>query len=178
MWEKRGYQQRITELKERPKSKVARSRYNECQFTAKQLEKFSRLYPTSTNTTLMLLFGISNSTVYRTAVRLGLKKDLKLVRHKISLNANKKRKELYDKEKRRKELGLTQKTNFNLPQFNYTDAQGQCRYRMRKKGYILGDYREDFGERYTLYWSSQTNRSRRMESNAINIGFTIKELID
>lgn len=73
--------------------------------------------------------------------------------------------------------GLPQLTRENIPHFKYSKQQISCRYLGCKKyGYIMGDYREKFGERYTIYYDGDTKRSEIYERNAGKIGFVIKEL--
>lgn len=79
-------------------------------------------------------------------------------------------------EKRRIEIGLSQKTNLHLPQFKFTKSQVNHRYHAYMRGYILGDKREKFGERYTIYYDKDTERNNLFERNLAKDGFTIKEL--
>ena len=85
------------------------------------------------------------------------------------------RNEQVSSERRRLSMGLDQKTRLHLPQFNYTHTQLSSRYFAKKRGYILGDIRENFGERYTIYWDEDTERSEQFERNLSQRGFTVKE---
>lgn len=94
--------------------------------------------------------------------------------------AEQRKKQLADfiaEERRRKKWGLDQKTNLNIPMYPYTKEQRYTRRTVVHKGYILGDPRENMGERYTIYYDKDTQRSARSERTAISRGFTIKELV-
>ena len=198
--------------------------------TAEQEADFIKCFPIMMNYDIMVRFGMSHATMHRFARKLGLKKDMKVIRKKQTalmiaickakgcyerlkgiapseackeayrkklesgyhpmqvLKQNKKRyKELMarrsehrheqiSEDRRRMRLGIDQKTNLHLPQFNYSSAQITCRYSAKKRGYILGDYRERFGERFTIYYDADTNRGEMFEYNLQLRGFTVKEL--
>lgn len=80
------------------------------------------------------------------------------------------------KERKRADWGLGQKTHLHLPQFKFTRRQLCHRYNAMRRGYILGDMRERFGERYTIYYNDDTERSKLFEKNLVADGFELKEL--
>lgn len=86
------------------------------------------------------------------------------------------RRALERNERRRVDIGLTQQTNLHRPQFPYTRSQCYRRNEALNKGYILGDKREMYGERYTIYYDDETNRSKRFERGLELDGFTVKRL--
>ena len=49
---------------------------------------------------------------------------------------------------------------------------------MKMRGYILGDRRDEMGERFTIYWDDQTERSSIVERHAEQNGFKIMRLTD
>lgn len=89
---------------------------------------------------------------------------------------SKRRTEQMKQERRRADIGLSQKTNLHLPQYIYSKSQVNHRRSALNRGYILGDMRERFGERYTIYFNEDTDRSELFERNLAKDGFTIKEL--
>lgn len=98
-------------------------------------------------------------------------------RHKRALKAAKTREQNREKDKKRLERGFPQLTKEHLPQFIYTRKQAGYRNRAHRiYGYILGDYRERFGERYTIYYDELTQRSKAFEEGASRNGFVFKEL--
>ena len=86
------------------------------------------------------------------------------------------RKALFRSERRRADLSLERRTRLNLPQFNYTPSQAKHRSSALQRGYILGDFRESMGERYTIYWNRDTERTAMFERNLERDGFTLREL--
>jgi len=86
------------------------------------------------------------------------------------------RTEVWRKEHRRVELGLPQKTGLLCPQFAYTKRQVCHRSNALKRGYILGDRRESMGERYTVFYDRNTERSDLFERNLKADGFSVKAL--
>lgn len=88
------------------------------------------------------------------------------------------RKELIGKDKWRVSVGLEQTTRINLPQFNYTKKEVNRRFLAKRRGYILGDYSERYGERFTLYFDKDTNRTELFEKNCMADGFKIMELTE
>jgi hypothetical protein len=88
------------------------------------------------------------------------------------------RKELIGKERWRSSIGLEQTTRMNLPQFNYTRKEVNRRFLAKRRGYILGDYSERYGERFTLYFDKDTNRTELFEKNCMADGFKIMELTE
>lgn len=87
-----------------------------------------------------------------------------------------KRRAQFADERRRVRIGLEQNTDLHIPQFAYTKQQLGVRYRAFKCGYVLGDTRDRLGERYTIYWNSDTERKPKFEANFGKYGFTLKEL--
>lgn len=86
------------------------------------------------------------------------------------------RKAQFAEERRRVHLGLEQRTALHIPQFSFTKQQISARHNAVKRGYILGDMRERFGERYIIFWSLDTERSATFEGNLRKYGFTLREL--
>lgn len=97
---------------------------------------------------------------------------------KICKDASDKRKAQFADERRRVKIGLDQKTNLLVPQFEYTISQRNHRYNALKRGYILGDVREMMGERYTTSFDKETERSDRFERNLVKDGFTVSRLYE
>jgi len=83
-----------------------------------------------------------------------------------------KRQELMDKERMRVEYGLPQHTNLHLPFAIYNKPQIHIRETMKRRGYILGDKRNE-SERMTIYYTSYTVRSSIVERHADKLHFTI-----
>lgn len=102
-------------------------------------------------------------------------KNHRLYRKKME-ERSERRKSLIRKDKWRVSIGLEQTTRLNIPQFNYTKKEIGRRYLAMQRGYILGDCSERFGERFTLYFDKETNRSERFERNCMAAGFRIMEL--
>lgn len=84
--------------------------------------------------------------------------------------------EVWRREHRRVELGLSQKTGLLCPQFPFTRRQVCHRSNALKRGYILGDKRENMGERYTIFYDRNTERSALFERNLEADGFYVKAL--
>lgn len=86
------------------------------------------------------------------------------------------RKDLVRKEKCRDAYGLERKTRLRLPMRPYTRRQVGHRYNALRRGYLLAaDCSEGTGERYVIYFNSNTQRSPMFERNCINDGFKFKE---
>lgn len=85
------------------------------------------------------------------------------------------RKELYRKESMRLAYGLTRKTKFRqVVSRPYTRSQVGHRHNALKRGYsYMEDCTEGSGERYNIYWDSETQRSERFEANLIKDGFRV-----
>ena len=83
---------------------------------------------------------------------------------------SKARAEVWRIEHRRVELGLSQKTGLLCPQFAYSRRQVGQRSSAKRRGYILGDMRENMGERYTIYYDEGTERSERFEQSLKRLG--------
>lgn len=88
------------------------------------------------------------------------------------------RKELHRKEALRQKYGIERKTAFHIPDAPFTRKQTAFRYCMKQAGYILGDMREEMGERFVIYYDKDTERSKIKEQHAIEKGFRIKPLTD
>ena len=86
------------------------------------------------------------------------------------------RRAVWADERRRVRIGLSQKTRLNMPQFPFTRQQANVRYRALNWGYILGDRRENLGERYIIFYDNNTRRSPIFEQNLDSYGFTLREL--
>ena len=89
---------------------------------------------------------------------------------------SKARAEVWRREHRRVAMGLSQKTGLLCPQFAYTKRQVCHRSNALRRGYILGDKRENMGERYTIFYDRNTERMPVFERNLEADGFTIKAL--
>lgn len=74
--------------------------------------------------------------------------------------------------------GKAQKTRFNIVLNKMTSSQSSRRHNALKRGYIVGDYRVRYGERFTLFYDKDTDRSEQFEQNCIADGFEIKRLIE
>lgn len=131
---------------------------------AEQEAEFRRLYPTTPSHRLCLIFGISRTTQLRLANALGIEKDMcSMIRERLR------------KERQRLQLGMKQHTMMHIPLYKYTASQIFHRTKASRYGYIPGDYHEDSGERYTIYYDSNTRRSPRFEQGLRDCGFTVKE---
>lgn len=87
-----------------------------------------------------------------------------------------KREEIERKEAFRVKMGLPQTTKYHRPFQPFSKEQASYRYRMLQHGYILGDMSEYSGERYTIFYDSETPRSKIMESRASKFNFAIRKL--
>ena len=191
-------------------------------YLTEELEaEFRRLFPRTPNPDMMGLFGISFSTLQRMKRELGLKKDMKVIKHKQAVHIkrlckkngyydslrgkapspqcleaykrkveeegfssirslkennprgyralmkrkSKQRKEAWARDKRRISMGLDPLTHLHNPQFAYSRRQVNQRLSAKRRGYILGDMRENMGERYTIYYDGGTERSERFEQS-------------
>lgn len=85
-------------------------------------------------------------------------------------------KEQYANERKRIRLCMSRNRSYHLPQVNYTRQQVGFRYNAKRRGYILGDISEKFGERYMIYYDGETKRDERFERHLEQSGFTVKEL--
>ena len=96
----------------------------------------------------------------------------------ICKKRSERRKRLIAEEKRRCYLGLAPKTKFGeiVTRSVFDRSQICFRYNMKRKGYILGDERPRMGERYKIYYDSETIRVPKSEKNAVNYGFEICKL--
>ena len=203
-----------------------------CQLTPEQEEAFRKYFPIKFNRDIMEMFGLSFTTVHRLAREMGLKKDMKVIKHKQAVEIKKTceqngyydsirgkqvseackeamrqkraegfhplthlketnprrykalmkkrsedRKEAIRKAKRRLEIGLPPGTKLHLPVYEFSRSQTCQRYYAKKHGYILGDMREFSGERYTIYYTKDTDRCERLERNLEKNGFTVKEKV-
>lgn len=205
---------------------------SEYYFTPELEKKFRKLYSITSNIMLMSLFGVSSCTISRLAARLGLEKNMRVIRKKavevrrvvceengyydslrgkpLSENCyaamkkkreeegwhplhslkktnpyryrkaiasfKTKRREMEQKDALRVKIGLPQITRYHRPSQPFSPDQTKYRYRMLKHGYILGDMSEYSGERYTIFYDSETPRSKIMESRASKLNFVIREL--
>lgn len=85
------------------------------------------------------------------------------------------RKAIIAKEKRRVQIGLDQHTRIHLPCYDYSRPQVNFRYNAKKRGYVLGNVREFSGERYTIYYTEETERAGIFEKNGSKLGFIFRE---
>lgn len=193
--------------------------------------EFRRLFPVTPNPKMMQMFGLSFSTLQRLKRRLGLHKDMKVIKHKQAMAIKRKcekngyykslrgrkpsekaieatkakratgwhpmkqlkeerparyrallkkrsvhRKELMQKERRRVEIGMEQRTRLHLPQFIYTRSQLAHRYNAKKRGYIVGSRDENLGQRYAIFYDADTRRNDEFERNCIKDHFRIEPL--
>lgn len=142
------------------------------KFTREQKKVFCEVYPVTQNWKVCEMFGLSASALYKIAKRWGLKKDTEAVKLNQSVSRLKNFKVVRD----RRRWGMDVNTNYHLPSEPYTMNQARLRSRAKKLGYILGDIDEKFGERYTIYWDSETERSALVENGCQRNGLTVKEL--
>lgn len=94
----------------------------------------------------------------------------------ICKRRSERRKALIAKEKRHVSWGLSQSTSLHLPLDVFTRKQIYHRHNALKRGYVLGDKYEFSGERYTIFYDNDTQRSPRFEQNCINDGFRFQSL--
>jgi hypothetical protein len=85
------------------------------------------------------------------------------------------RKETIRKEKLRVVYGLERKTRLKcIVLCKYTRRQANHRYNALRRGYIvMEDCSEQGGERYNIYYDSDTERAPRFEKNLLKDGFKI-----
>jgi hypothetical protein len=84
------------------------------------------------------------------------------------------RKETIRKETRRVLYGMERKTRLRIVMCKYTDSQRNHRYNALKRGYIvMEDCTEKGGERYNIYYDSETERAPIFEKNLLKDGFKI-----
>ena len=88
------------------------------------------------------------------------------------------RKELERKEALRQKYGLERKTTLHIPDQPFTRKQVTFRFTMKSRGYILGDMREEMGERFVIFYDDNTERSKICEAHAVEKGFEVKPLTD
>lgn len=96
----------------------------------------------------------------------------------IMKKRSKARKDLHRKEGLRQKYGLERRTDLHIPDAPFTRKQTAFRYTMKQAGYILGDMREEMGERFVIYYDGNTDRSAIRERHATEKGFQVKPLID
>jgi hypothetical protein len=89
------------------------------------------------------------------------------------------RKETIRKENLRVLYGLERKTRLKcIVMCPYTRRQTSHRYNALKRGYlVMEDCTEQGGERYNIYYDSETERSPIFEKNLLEDGFHIKQWI-
>ena len=87
--------------------------------------------------------------------------------HRLALEA---------KERQNIRFGLKQQTRLHRVQCPFTRSQVSHRNNALNKGYILGDKSEFSGERYTIYYDSDTERTPLFERNLELDGFTVEPL--
>lgn len=79
-------------------------------------------------------------------------------------------------ENKRLFYGLKLKSGLHIVQCKYSKRQIMHRCNARRRGYLLMDDMSDAGgERYNIYYDSDTNRSDIFERNLINDGFRVIE---
>ena len=84
------------------------------------------------------------------------------------------RRETIRKETRRVLYGMERKTRLRIVMCKYTDSQRNHRYNALKRGYIvMEDCTEKGGERYNIYYDSETERAPIFEKNLLKDGFNI-----
>lgn len=86
------------------------------------------------------------------------------------------RKALIAKEKKHIRWGMSQSTGLHLPFDIFTKSQISHRYNALNRGYLLGDKAEFSGERYTIFYDKDTQRSAKFEQNCIADGFRFQSL--
>lgn len=87
------------------------------------------------------------------------------------------RREQIRREKCRLSIGLEPRTNLHIPVYKYDRKQIHLRYTMKERGYILGDMRENSGERYTIFFDADTERSAIIEKHAEANGFSVRDIV-
>ena len=97
---------------------------------------------------------------------------------KMMVQRSEARKDAIRRDRLRQKYGMERKTNLHIPENPFTRKQTCFRYNMKKKGYILGDMREEMGERFTINFDDQTERSQIMEGHAKEQGFKVTRLTD
>lgn len=95
---------------------------------------------------------------------------------KICQHRSEYRKAQIAKEKKYIRWGLSQNTNLHLPFEIFSRKQVSRRHNALRRGYILGDRAEFSGERYTIFYDDDTQRSAKFEQNCIADGFRIQSL--
>lgn len=183
---------------ERYKLKMKNGKY---VMNAIQRRKFKEMYPTTYNEDIARLFGVSKWTVKNLGRRMKLIKDNKAIKRLLGerlvqwdrengvfermkkykpqkIYSFSDRTELVKKERLRRELGLPALSNLHLPLITYSQRQRHYRMKLKKRGYILGDYREDSGERYTVYYDSITERNLTIEAGAMRAHLRIAQFTD
>ena len=89
------------------------------------------------------------------------------------------RKESIRKEVQRIVYGLERKTRLRVAACKYTKSQVCHRYNAAQRGYILtDDCSEQGGERYNIYYDSETKRAPIFERNLLRDGFQLKPWVD
>lgn len=171
-------------------------------YLTEELEaEFRRLFPRTPNPDMMGLFGISFSTLQRMKRELGLKKDMKVIKHKQAMHIKRlcKKNGYYDSlrgkapspqcleayKRKVEEEGFSSirslKENnprgYRALMKRKSKQRKEAWVRDKRRGYILGDMRENMGERYTIYYDGGTERSERFERSLKQLGhFDVKPL--
>lgn len=88
------------------------------------------------------------------------------------------RRKLVRDERRRMVFGLEPKTKLGkmMMRKQFTHNEVSFRHNMLKQGYILGDLDPENGERWTIFYDTETARSAIREQHAVERGFKILPL--
>lgn len=135
-----------------------------------------RYYPVMVNRDMCQALGISKGTLQYIKVRLNLRKSaegLKKTRREAGRLCSATELNLHKAEVRRQMMGLTRKTRWHVVMNKFTTSQKNHRVRAFAKGYILPD-RQDFKNRYVIWWDDDTKRGERFEINLARDGFVVK----
>lgn len=92
-------------------------------------------------------------------------------------NRSQSRKEVIRKERLRMKYDMPRQTRLTIVVLNrYTKSQTCHRYNALRRGYIvMEDCSEQSGERFNIYYDSNTRRTEQFEKNLIKDGFKIKQ---
>lgn len=142
-------------------------------FTPELESKFKELYPVTCGRDMAQLFGISVLTCYRFAKEFGLTKDQAAIFKK----AGQHHRETVAADRKRMAAGLPTRTLYKYPQFSFTRSQLNRRYNALNRGYLVGSADEKLGQRYTIFFDKDTERSALFERNLVKAGFVLKEYI-
>ena len=143
--------------------------------TDEQKTWLRKWHPITENKLLEQMSGYSHVTLARFIRELGLKKSEEGFKA-IMQRKGERRREVYQKERRRMLYGLPKLTRIYTPLKTYNCAQSSCRRHALEKGYVLdADCKEGSPSRWVIYYDHETPRNEVFERNCNKNGFRVKQ---